>query len=346
MTKHVDSDRNFEISRRRWLGGAVGSLPLCGLSSGRLVGAEPVVESGTSATEGLRYDDEKTSRWSLGFHLDTPVTFTGGLATFPVPMDWPEQTVSLVSRAVDPKVGNIQLRSLPGGAQQVVAVMPRLLANSELEIRFEFEIAKRNILPADEEWTRSLVLPERPSRDLKMYLGNSPMIDASHIRVRMLSRELADRPQETAWQTVRQIYDTVRRKVKYREGPIRNASDALGDGKGDCEDMTSLFVALCRNARIPARMVWIPGHAYPEFYLQTATEIGVEPEGFWFPCQVAGSEQFGKMEEDRPILQKGDRFSVPEHRGPVRYVSEYFRCNRRGNGEPKIEFFREQVPPS
>ena len=92
----------------------------------------------------------------------------------------------------------------------------------------------------------------------------------------------------------------------------------LTEGRGDCEEMTSLFVALCRNARVPARMVWIPDHCYPEFYLEDA-----DGEGFWFPCQAAGTRQFGRMDEYRPVLQKGDRFKVPEKKVPVRYVSEF-----------------------
>ncbi len=119
---------------------------------------------------------------------------------------------------------------------------------------------------------------------------------------------------------------------------MKNASQALEDGTGDCEEMTSLFVALCRNLDIPARMVWIPDHCYPEFYLQDA-----DGNGHWYPCQAAGTRQFGRMDETRPVLQKGDRFNVPEKKAPVRYVSEFFRCSRRGNGEPKPTFIRERL---
>jgi hypothetical protein len=42
--------------------------------------------------------------------------------------------------------------------------------------------------------------------------------------------------------------------------------------------------------------------------------------GQWFPCQAAGDYQFGSMVEARPILQKGDRFRLPGHSKPQRYV--------------------------
>ena len=52
--------------------------------------------------------------------------------------------------------------------------------------------------------------------------------------------------------------------------------------------------------------VWVPGHCYPEFYLEDA-----EGRGHWIPCQAAGTRAFGSMPEHRPILQKGDNFRVP-----------------------------------
>ena len=102
--------------------------------------------------------------------------------------------------------------------------------------------------------------------------------------------------------------------------------------------MTSLFVAICRSSRIPARMVWIPDHCYPEFYLEDT-----QGQGTWFPCQAAGTRQFGAMDEYRPVLQKGDRFKVAEKRQPVRYVAEFFRCVPQGKRDPRPLFVREVI---
>jgi hypothetical protein len=71
--------------------------------------------------------------------------------------------------------------------------------------------------------------------------------------------------------------------------------------------MGSLFVALCRAESIPARLVRVPGHCYPEFYL-----LDRNGKGHWFPCQAAGTRAFGSMPDPRPILQKGDNVLVPE----------------------------------
>lgn len=310
----------------------------------RSVWSQSIASRGSAATnESLphlpTYSNPKTFEWTFGLSIRTPVTFTNGLATFPIPMDWPEQSIQVISRDVDSLVSHLQVRDLDGGARQVVIAIPRMTSNRSLDVAFSIRIEKRDIVAPTDPY--ALVRPQRISRELRSYMGNSPMIDATHGGIRALSRELAGTTPQSAWDSVRQIYDTVREKVRYVEGPIRNASDALKTGEGDCEDMTSLFVALCRNAGVPARMVWIPGHCYPEFYLELNN--GGPESGAWYPCQAAGSELFGEMQEDRPVLQKGDRFRVAETKKIERYVSEFFRCDRRGNGSPQVRFIRQLV---
>lgn len=338
------------FSRRHCLAASSGLLASAYLSqhNAPAQGTENASDRGTSDTStnsdagssAPTYGDATTFDWQLGMKIMTPVTFTGGLGTFPVPMDWPEQTVTIASRDISGPVTQVQMRDLSGGARQAVVGIARMTASQSLDVLLNLRIEKRDIIAPTH--TDSLVIPRRVSREMRSYLGNSPKIDATHGKIRMLSRELAAEATEdtSAWETVRRIYDRVREKVTYTEGPIRNASDALEDGKGDCEDMTSLFVALCRNADVPARMVWIPGHCYPEFYLEERD--GGEESGHWYPCQAAGSELFGEMQEERPILQKGDRFQVPEQRKTVRYVSEFFRCDRAGNRAPSVKFVRQR----
>lgn len=335
------------ISRRRWFTSTAVSLAVVSGSRWNSVSADeptPASKPVASDADAPTFTETKTSNWRFGMSVRTPVTLTAGLGTFCVPMDWPEQTVTITSREIDGRLAQWQMRDLNESARQVAVGIPRMTANSTLEVELIIHVEKRNIVaPVDPS---GLVIPQRISRDLKAFMGNSPNIDASHGSIRMLSRKLeSESESKAAWDRVRLIYDTVREQVRYVEGPIRDASDALKDGKGDCEDMTSLFVALCRNAGVPARMVWVPDHCYPEFYLESShpTTDG-KAVGHWYPCQAAGSEAFGEMQEDRPILQKGDRFKVPEERQVVRYVAEFFRCDRRGNGSPDVRFIRESVP--
>ena len=285
----------------------------------------------------LVYDAPETQTWRIGLRLETPVTCVNVHATFPIPMDWPEQTVRVTGKSIDPAVGAWTTRDLLEGARQVVLRIPRVPAGRTAELMFEFEIERSRILPPDK--TDDLVIPQRTPRELRRYMGNSPYIDTTHRTIRDAWREIATQDAQNDWQRVEQIYEYVREHVRYLEGPIRTASESLQAGEGDCEEMTSLFVALSRNARVPARMVWIPGHCYPEFYLRDASG-----NGHWFPCQAAGTRQFGQMDEYRPVLQKGDKFKPPESRTPTRYAAEFFKCDKRGSRDPDPDFIREQLP--
>ena len=115
---------------------------------------------------------------------------------------------------------------------------------------------------------------------------------------------------------------------------------ALRDGTGDCEEITSLFIAICRAAEIPARTVWVSGHCYPEFYLEDD-----KGKGHWFPCQSAGAREFGGITELRPILQKGDNFRPPKNSHErQRYMAEYLTGSPGpGGGKPQVKFIREAV---
>ena len=214
--------------------------------------------------------------------------------------------------------------------------MARVPAGSTVEMTFNIAIERSRIVGPTQ--TDDLVIPAKAGRDLRFFLSSSPYIDSSNARIKAAWRGLAAEEVPNAWARVEQIYDFVREKVRYVEGSLKNASQALREGRGDCEEMTSLFVALCRNAKIPARMVWIPEHCYPEFYLEDASG-----KGHWFPCQAAGTRQFGRMDEYRPVLQKGDRFKVPEKRTTTRYVSEFFKCDKKGKSDPNPNFIRELI---
>lgn len=323
------------LNRRHVLCGSLASLGMCSLPA---FAAQDQAENKTdeAAVTRLTYETPQVQNWRIGLVLKTPVTCTDVFATFPVPMNWPEQKVTVTGRTIDPQVTAWDTRELGGGVKQVLLKMARVTAGSTVEMTFNIAIERSRIVGPTE--TDDLVIPAKVGRDLRFFLSSSPYIDSSNARIKAAYRELAATDVPNAWARVEQIYDFVREKVKYVEGPLKNASQALREGHGDCEEMTSLFVALCRNAKIPARMVWIPEHCYPEFYLEDAAG-----KGHWFPCQAAGTRQFGRMDEYRPVLQKGDRFKVPEKRTTTRYVSEFFKCDKKGKSNPDPNFIRELI---
>ncbi len=280
---------------------------------------------------GPELGDAQTNRYQVGVIVSSNAgPCTGLVATAPVPVDWPEQTVKIIEEDTSPFVQRFGYRMVDTVKQMLVQI-PQLPAGQQAKALVTIEIERHTIKPPSDPSV--LQLPSKMPLDIRKYLGDSPYIESRHAKIRSLAKEITQ-GKEGAWETVEAIYDYVREHVKYQEGPLKGALRALQDGTGDCEELTSLFIALCRAANIPARTVWVPGHCYPEFYL-----VDKDNNGYWFPCQAAGAREFGGISETRPILQKGDDFRVPERpRDRQRYVAEFL--TGRG-GQPSVKFVRE-----
>ena len=289
---------------------------------------------------GAGFGKSQTHRFEFGVRMTAKNgTCKRILVTIPVPQQWPEQTVRVVNEEFSSQVRKISERSVSGTATQMLVEIPTLRSGDEAYALRVYEIEKRAILAPEE--TDQYRIPPKIDRVLKPFVGTSPFIETRHSKIRNLSREILTEAEGSSdWEKVEAIYDRVREKVKYKNGPLKGALQALRDGDGDCEELSSLFIALCRAGKIPARTVWVPDHCYAEFYLEDA-----EGEGHWFPCQPAGSRAFGEMLEQRPILQKGDNFRVPEKPGKsLRYLSEFLTGSPvRGGGKPKVEFTRKRL---
>jgi len=329
-----------------WAGGLVACLaaPLWGQFEPQAIvteekpGAPRRDATKPAATQPDVYGKEAIHHWKAGMTIRAGATPCGGiLGTVPVPLDWPEQTVRLVKEDVPPQVRDVKYRTLDDGAKQMVVTIPLLNPGQTATVAATFEVTRRAILPPSDP--SQFVMPTKMSRDVRRFLGSSPYIETRHPQIRAKAKEVTE-GKDQAWEKAEAIYDWVREHVEYRDGELKGALAALRDGHGDCEELTSLFIALCRVSGIPARTVRVPGHCYPEFYLEDQ-----EGQGRWFPCQAAGTRDFGGMAEYRPILQKGDNFRVPEQKEPQRYVVEFLKIKAiRGGGPPHHEFIAEQLP--
>lgn len=286
--------------------------------------------------KGPKLDSLVTKKYKCGVTISARGgPCKGMVATVPIPMEWPEQQVQVVSEDISPTVKSVTYRTVGGGARQMVIEIPLLPAGEEAHALVTFEVARNTLLPPDD--TSEFTVPKKLPRDVMIHTGPSPFIESRHPKITSLSKEIVA-GKEGAWEKVEAIYDWVRENVKYENGELKGAIKALNDKTGDCEELSSLFIALCRAQKIPARTVWVPEHCYPEFYLTDAAG-----NGYWFPCQAAGARAFGGIPEDRPILQKGDNFRDPDRpKEKLRYVSEYL-TGKGGGGKPKVKFVREAV---
>jgi hypothetical protein len=295
-----------------------------------------------------------------------------GLGTIAVPFECDEQEVIVTAEDISPEIDKVEYRLLDGGVRQMLVTIPELPEGSKAHAMLTFEVRTKAILPIDEQLTAQLVKPKKPDRELKRYLGRSKYIQHNHGKIRRTLKDIfnpkkeveetaadadgveltafdeepaaketqpaVDPPSLSAWQRVEKIYDYVQGHVKYLEGEDQSAVEVLDSGRGDCHDISALFVALCRADKIPARMVWVHEHQYPEFCLADA-----DGKLHWFPCESAGMRAFGEMPTPRVIMQKGENFRDPERNETLRYASEYFIALPVGNaGKPKVEFIREQ----
>jgi len=288
----------------------------------------------TNDQPGIRLGKKVVQKWQFGCEVKAQGGICRGiLVTLPVPMDWPEQTVKLVDQKKTRNVTRLRFKKLVGAKQLTVSI-PRLGANDSAKVVLTYEITKRWISgPLKTDAFQQAKLTAR----LRRYLRPSPKIESRDPRIIKAAKRVPFK-KTGAWKQVESIYDWVRENVKYKfDKKLQGAITALETGQGDCEELTSLFVAICRVKKIPARSVWIPGHCYPEFYLQDK-----QGKGHWIPCQSAGARYFGAMPEDRPVLQKGDRFKVPGQRKPHRYLRATLQA-RQAVQPPKLVWIQRKV---
>ncbi len=285
---------------------------------------------------GPKLGEALVQRWKLGVEITARAPCGGIVATAPVPVNWPEQQVQVIEEEISPEVAQITYRQLEDGVTQMLVHIPQLAAGRTAKAFVTVQVTRHALLPPDNP--QELVVPRRVPASVRKWLGASPYIETRSAEIRRKAQEIVQ-GKESAWEQVEAIYDWVRENVKYQDGSLKGALAALHDGTGDCEELTSLFIAMCRVNRIPARTVWVPNHCYPEFYLEDK-----QGNGYWIPCQAAGARSFGGIPEQRPILQKGDNFTVPELKQPQRYVSEFLQAKSLTGAPPEVRFIRELLP--
>ena len=284
------------------------------------------------------FSEPRKERWVVGLQIESPGRASGILGTVTVPMPWPEQEVVVVETQKTSHVSSIRYRTIAGNVRQMVVLVSRLNAGETAEAMVTFEIT-RSVMTAPRE-TTDLRVPEEPPAAVRRFLSASPGIELGDPQIQQLSREIGVEGLND-WQQVEALYDWVRDNIRYQfDEQLRGARAALESKRGDCEELTSLFVALCRARGIPARSVWIPGHCYPEFYLQDTAG-----NGYWFPCQAAGTRAFGAMPEYRPVLQKGDNIRVPGISKPQRYVGDMLKA-KSVTAALNVAFTRQRLEPS
>ena len=276
------------------------------------------------------------------------ITASGGpckqlVGYIPVPMEWPEQRVKVLEEDIPPGV-TIDYQPVSGTARVMTFKIASIDGGKEAKAVVTFAVRRQVAEKPEKTDGYKFIEAGKIGRDMRPYVVPSPKIESRDGKIRALAKEVGAEKKK-AWDRVEAIYQWVRENIKIQEGPLKGAAAALRSGSGDSEDATSLFVAICRAAGIPARMVWVQGSRYAEFYL-----LDEKDQGHWFPCQTEGVRAFGCVQETRPILQKGDSVvPPPPHKGKSRdrqrYLAEFFTAKPGvpGASQPKVQWVRELV---
>ncbi|MGL4515042.1 MAG: transglutaminase-like domain-containing protein, partial [Lacipirellulaceae bacterium] len=262
-----------------------------------------------------RFQDSPPVRFQVGAVVTAK---RGGcrdiFAMVALPLECDLQGVRQVEQDLSPEIGEVVYRDLPGGgARQMLISIPQLAAGAQARAVVTFEVVTKLVLPPSEEEAASLKAPKRLPANLRQFVGPSPYIEARTPRIKKLARQVAEDYAKSAgadandWGRVEALYDHVLDEIDYVEGPDTSAITTLNARSADCHGRSALFVALCRATGVPARLLWVQDHCYPEFYLEDA-----EGNGKWYPAESAGTRAFGEMPLARVILQRGDDFRVPE----------------------------------
>jgi len=292
--------------------------------------------------------------WVTGVTIESGTQAENVYITLPIPIDWPEQKVVAIREVkLDAALTRkIAYKQVDAGAKELVLQVDKLRPGRSFEVILEVELLNYELLPPDNP--DNYVIPLKIPREIDQYVKKSPLIEVDNKCFSTLFNEITkDKP--TDWEKVEAIYSYVQRNVDYdgttkaklAKGALAVISDPPGQWKGDCKDMSCLFVAICRAGKIPARLVRVPEHCYAEFYLEPKDKPkgAKEPVGFWFPCQVAGTYSFGGIPERQPILQKGDSYpdrSSDNKRARYIFLKEHFEASvPHGNPPPAYKFVHE-----
>lgn len=275
--------------------------------------------------------------WEFGLEISSGNgPLRGALAAAPLPIDFPEQKVTVLSEFSSPTVGSVKMKDWPGQGRQMIVAVPQLAAGDTARATFIVRLERYDIIapPQPLAWQ----FPDKGLREGRAYLGDSPYIETSHRRIKELAEQIVGEG-GTPWEQVQAIYDWLQKNIEYEFDPvIHSCLVALDKQRGDCEEFASLFIALCRARGIPARAVWCNDHTYPEFLLVTPAG-----EAVWLPCQLTTHDHiFGQMFDDRPILQKGDKFTVVGDTQPGRYLKPAMKATAAA-GTPQLKWIIREL---
>jgi transglutaminase-like putative cysteine protease len=164
----------------------------------------------------------------------------------------------------------------------------------------------------------------------KKYLGREVsesdkriMIDPADPEIKALAEQIkSETGSDDVWTVANALYAWVKTNIAYHTDTqskhVQSAIDVLHNSRGDCDELSFLYISLCRAAGIPARFVegyWVNNkpegnyvaHAWAEFYY--GQWAPVELTELWNSGNNAAADQF-MIKRDNALFFGVDR---PDH---------------------------------
>ncbi len=269
---------------------------------------------------------------SIGIELQGTSNASGVRATTVAPVRLPEQDVP--DFKIETEGCEAALRPIAGEAAQLILQAPGIAAGQIIRAVARYRVVLKKEYHAYEA-AQFPAKQTTPKDFAKTYLNESPGIQSRDKAVRTLMQSLVS-PGDHPWEVAKKFHAWVWENIKARPGYYTNVVVALRDKVGDCEERVAVFVALCRAAGIPARLVWVPNHNWAEFWLHD--EKGA---GHWIPAHTSAYSWFGWTGAHELVLQKGDKLFVPEERKPLRLLADWMQWQ---GGRPEVRHVAELRP--
>jgi hypothetical protein len=278
------------------------------------------------------YLEPRQFELKVGIQLQGTGTATAIKATSAAPLELPEQKVNDVAietegcaaeiRRLAPESGQLSLAAPLIVDKQVIAAV----AKYRITLHKEYQGYEKDQFPAEQKFLKDF---------RRVYMYDSPGIQTRRKEVRDLAAKLGGQLSHP-WDKARVYYEWVWENIKARIGSYTSVIAALRDRVGDCEERAAVFVAFCRAAEIPARLVWVPNHNWAEFYLNDE-----EGKGHWIPAHTSCYSWFGWTGAHELVLQKGDSIYVPEKSKPLRLAADWMQWS---GARPKVRYYAELRP--
>ena len=291
------------------------------------------VEADDTDKVSIDLGEPTKTNWRVGIGVlagDKPIQ--NMVCRIPVPVQWPEQTVSVFEENLPAAITDVGWEDLDN-IRIMKFRIENVLPNEQMIASVTFAVTTSQILVPQN--TSVFRVPTKRTKEIKGYYSDSPDITIRNTKLKKQAKLLFESTRSD-WGKVEELYKWILENIEERAGDSTGSLDAFQNKTGTGEDRVSLFVAMCRINRVPARMVFVRGTQYAEFYLVDENE-----KGRWFPCKVTGIPEFGSISEPAVILQKGDNYRVPGEKQKLKFVPE--KATWKGNRPKKMGFLREPL---